>query len=48
MTAKKIKVNIVRIYESSVALSRVPGISDKVVTEGAAFLSDGEPVIITK
>ncbi len=48
MKAVKIKVNIVRMYESSVALSRIPGISDKVVTEGAAFLSDGEPVIIVE
>jgi membrane fusion protein, multidrug efflux system len=48
MKAKKVKVNIVRVYQSSVAVSEGPGISGRVVTEGATYLSDGDRVIIVK
>jgi len=46
MKAIKTRVNIIRIFKTSVAVSEVPGISDRIITEGAAFLSDGDPVII--
>ncbi len=48
MKAKKVKVNIVRIYQSSVAVAENPDLTDSVVTEGAAYLSDGDPVIVVR
>ncbi len=48
LKAKKTRVNIVRIYESSVILKEDAGISGRVITEGSAFLSDGDPVIIAE
>ena len=48
MKAKRVKVNIVHIYGSSVAVSEVAGITGKVITEGSAYLSDGDRVIIVE
>jgi multidrug efflux system membrane fusion protein len=48
MKAKKVKVNIIRIYGSSVAVSEGPGIAGKVITEGAAYLTDGDRVIVVE
>ena len=48
MKAKKVKVSIVRIYNSSVAVTDEPGIEGRVVTEGTAYLSDGDRVIIVE
>jgi membrane fusion protein, multidrug efflux system len=48
LKAKKVKVTIVRIYQSSVAISGLPGTEDRIITEGAAFLSDGDPVTLAE
>jgi|WetSurSiteA1Bulk_404760.scaffolds.fasta_scaffold00773_3 membrane fusion protein, multidrug efflux system len=48
MTVSKVKVNIVRINKSSVAVSGGPGLTGKVVADGAAYLSDGDPVILAE
>jgi RND family efflux transporter MFP subunit len=48
LKAKKARVRIVRIFKSSVAVADGPGIAGRVVTEGAAYLSDGDPVIIAE
>jgi hypothetical protein len=48
LTAKKIKVNIARISSSSAAVSYVPGIITTVVTDGAAYITEGERVTIVK
>jgi membrane fusion protein, multidrug efflux system len=47
MKARKVKVNIVQIYETSAAVSG-DFAQTKVVTEGAAYLSDGDLVVVTK
>lgn len=47
-TAKKIKVQIAGIFGSSVAISDGLGSIDEIVTDGAAYLTDGAPVIIVK
>lgn len=44
MKARKVKVSIIRIYGSSVAVSDEAGLTDRVITEGAVYLSDGDPV----
>lgn len=46
MKAKKIKVSIARIYNSSIAVSGGSGEMMKVITEGAAYLSEGDRVTI--
>jgi len=48
MKAKKLKVSIIRIYKSSVAVADEPGMADRVITDGAVYLSDGDPVMIIK
>ena len=48
MKAKKVKVSIVGIYQSSVAVAENPDLTDSIVTEGAAYLSAGDPVIIVR
>jgi membrane fusion protein, multidrug efflux system len=48
MKAKKLKISIVRIYQSSVAVKGLPGNENRIITEGAAFLSDGDQVTLAE
>lgn len=46
MVARRYEVRIFRIYESSVAVFDDPRLEGRVVTEGAAYLSEGSRIII--
>jgi membrane fusion protein, multidrug efflux system len=48
LKAKKVKISIVRVYQSSVAISGLPDTENRIITEGAAFLSDGDPVTLAE
>lgn len=46
MKAEKVKVNIVRIVQSSLAAISDPDLSGRIITEGATYVSDGDAVIL--
>ncbi len=46
MRAKKVQVSIIRIFQSSLAVSGGPDLSGRIITEGAAYLSDGDPIVL--
>jgi len=46
MLARKVRVRIFKVYQSSVALYDDQGLKGRVITEGAAYVSDGGQVII--
>jgi RND family efflux transporter MFP subunit len=46
LRAKKVRVRIFKVYQSSVAVYDDPELVGRVITEGAAYISDGSRVII--